>query len=144
MNSDFLVLTADLAHSSPPAASMSCVASLLTNTVAGNRRPPRKRGDFAVVVSHPVSVDELVQFRSWLQQLTMIWQRLFHLSQTGHVEAWILEATESSQRDVAAAPGFRLWAEARGHWLTKDFRAFLESEMTRAPELRAGGSEENE
>ncbi len=101
-------------------------------------------GVWGMAADADLPLDELVQFRSWLQQLTMIWQRLFHLSQTGHVEAWILEATESSQRDVAAAPGFRLWAEARGHWLTKDFRAFLESEMTRAPELRAGGSEENE
>ena len=76
--------------------------------------------------------DELIQFHAMLLQLAFVWQRAYHLEQTGHVEAWFLEPILSARRELAPAPGFKRWLGVRGRFLTNEFRSVLERE-TQAP-----------
>ena len=79
-----------------------------------------------------LSIDEVIQFRVLLMQLSYIWERLHHLAERGHVDSWVVESNAASRGDVLGAPGFRLWFESRKHWLSPGYRELLEREIPRA------------
>jgi hypothetical protein len=76
-----------------------------------------------------LSEDESGQFHALVNQLAYNWMMIFHLAKSEELEAWVLESYGASRRDIANAPGFQRWYTVRKHWLSKAFRAELESEF---------------
>ncbi len=86
-----------------------------------------------------LTADELVSFRTMLYQITLVWERLYHLEREGQVEACIVEEYRNSRREIWRAPGFRSWFDARGHWLSSEFRSLIENELSSTIEYRPRG-----
>lgn len=83
-----------------------------------------------MLADESLTADELGQFGALLTQMTYDWMRLYHLSQEGVVEPWVVHSNRATRRDIVSAPGYQRWYEQRKHWLTDEFRTTLEGEMT--------------
>ena len=88
-----------------------------------------------------LTADELMSFSAMLYQITLVWERLYYLEREGLVETWMLEEQRNSRREIWGAPGFRLWFEHRGHWLSSEFRSLIENELPTTVEYRPLGVE---
>lgn len=76
-----------------------------------------------------LNADEAAQFHALVNQLAYNWMRIHHLAGTKELEPWVLETYKASRRDIANAPGFQNWYSVRKHWMSRAFRAELESEF---------------
>jgi len=87
-----------------------------------------------------LSVDELVQFRAFLLQLTYRWERLHHLDLAGYVDGWVAASSADVRRSLVGSPGFRTWFESRKEWISPEFRAVLQRDIAEAPDWELLGS----
>ena len=86
--------------------------------------------------------EELGQFRAFLFQLILLWQRLHHLDKSLTLtDPWFAEQSKRVRAEMVGSPGFKSWMEVRAHWLEPEFRAVLESEMANGPGYKAFGVE---
>lgn len=87
--------------------------------------------------------EELGQFRAFLFQLILLWQRLHHLDESLALnDPWFAEQSKRVRAEMVGSPGFKSWMEVRAHWLEPEFRAVLEREIAESPGYRALGVSE--
>ena len=103
--------------------------------------PERSRLWMRGIANDPtLKPEELGQFRAFLFQLILLWQRLHHLDRSLTLaDPWFAEQAKRIRAEMIGSPGFKSWMEVRAHWLEPEFRAVLEREMTESGGYQALG-----
>ena len=76
--------------------------------------------------------DELIQFRTLLIQMVMIWERTYTLQQQDRLDPGFWETLTLHRRHLLVSPGFRSFFADRHLQFNKGFQKFIEQEFVEA------------
>ena len=75
---------------------------------------------------------EKYQYRSMLNQINSLFERMYRLKKQNRLENWIWDSNIKVFHQMIASPGFKSWFTDRSFVLNDDWRDFLEREMANA------------
>lgn len=74
---------------------------------------------------------ELIQYRSYLWQLNILWERTYFLNQSGNLDSWIWEDLRIARLNVMSSAGFKSYFNARKDSMNAQWRKYLEEELSK-------------
>lgn len=72
-----------------------------------------------------LSEADKLQFRVFLMQLSVLWQRCYYFHLTGKIDHWFWDEVKNGIASVSASPGFRSWFEDVKHRLSDDWQNYI-------------------
>ena len=76
-----------------------------------------------------LTTGELIQFRGFLLQVTLIWERTFSLHNQNRLDAGYWETLALHRIHMISSPGYKSFFEDRKHQFNSQFREFMETEI---------------
>jgi hypothetical protein len=72
---------------------------------------------------------ESLRFSTLMFQVVTVWEERYYALKDSDLPEWAATTSQIGQREIVSLPGFRRWYELRGHWLSPEYRAAIESDM---------------
>lgn len=72
---------------------------------------------------------EVVQYRSFLMQMVMLWERLYWLKRDGKIDDWLWANNSMNRKEIMSSPGFKSYFNDRKHTFSKEFVDSMEIEV---------------
>ncbi len=72
-----------------------------------------------------LSVAEKFQYRTFISQMSLGWERAYHLNNSGKVDAWAWREVEEAILAVSRSPGFQSWFTDTRDRLSDEWQSYI-------------------